>query len=154
MNVTIREAQGSDVPSLGILRGQSIETACSDVYDRTAFADLVTDAREAVAEWVDDTETTVLLAETTVTPVGYVAFDADSGRLWSICTSPDHQHEGVATALLRRVESRARAAGTAELLATVPDVAREFFAARGFSADRPAQWHGLDATTMRKSLEE
>lgn len=152
MELTVREATTADAPSLGVLRSQAIETACSDVYDRTAFADLVANARTEVADWIDDGEATVLLAETPITPVGYVAFGARSGRIHSLCTSPDHWRDGVATTLLDHVGERVREAGGEELRADVPAVAREFFLATGFRAETEAEWHGLPAETMVRRL--
>ena len=50
---------------------------------------------------------------------------------------PDHQRRGVASALLARVEQRARATGTAILNVEASITSRPFFEARGFEIIAP-----------------
>lgn len=152
MPVTIREATGEDVPSLEILRRQAIEDACSDVYDRERFADLVATPDDRLPSWVGEDATITLLAETTITPVSFAV--AREGRIEAIHTSPEHQREGHAGALLEEIERLADDRGWSRLVTVAPSVSVGFFEAAGFSAREPTEWHGLPGTALRKEIEE
>jgi len=151
MPVTIREATGEDVPSLEILRRQAIEDACSDVYDRERFADLVATPDDRLPTWVGEDSTTVLVAETSITQVSYVVH-AD-GEIRGIYTSPDYQREGVASALLDAVESRIRENDRSRLSVVAPEVSAGFFETCGFTPHGSDDWHGLPGTVFRKAIE-
>ena len=154
MKVTIRSAREDDVPSLGILRGQAIEAACSDAYDRERYADLVANPMADITSWIDADSTTVLVAETEITPVAYVAIDDETGDIRSIATNTDYQHEGFGSVLLDRLVDHAREAGLEELRVTAPTVAVGFFEANDFEHAGEADWHGLPAKWLVKSLVE
>lgn len=151
MSVTIREATGEDVPSLEILRRQAIEAACSDVYDRDRFADLVATPDDRLPSWIEGDATTVLVAETSITSVGYVAF-AD-GEIHGLYTSPDYQCEGIGSALLEAIESRAVDDDLSHLSAVAPDVSAGFFQARGFTVQGDGDWQGLPGAVLEKQIE-
>ncbi|WP_181687235.1 GNAT family N-acetyltransferase [Halorhabdus salina] len=153
MDVTVRGAERTDVPGLRILRSQAIEDACSGVYDRGDYADLVVAANDQLEAWVDDDTMTVLVAETPITPVSYVVFAPDSGVVRGIFTSPEYQREGFGSVLLERSEARSRQAGTQLIRATVPTIAVEFFEANGYEQSAAAEWRGLPADTMTKPLD-
>ncbi|WP_135661965.1 GNAT family N-acetyltransferase [Halorhabdus rudnickae] len=149
MKVTIRTATVGDVPSLGILRGQAIEAACSDVYDRQQYADLVADPRTDLTTWIDSEAMTVLVAETEITPVAYAAFDEDTGEILSIATNTDYQREGFGSALVDRVEDRACKLNLDELGVSAPTVAVGFFEAQGFDVVGEDDWYGLPAKRLK-----
>jgi len=151
MPVTIREATGEDVPSLEILRRQAIEAVCSDVYDRERFADLVATPDDRLRSWVDADSMTVLVAETSITPVSYVAFA--NGEIHGIYTSPDYQREGFASALLEAIESRAADDGLSRLSTVAPAVSAGFFEACGFTVQGDGDWHGLPGAVLEKQIE-
>lgn len=152
MKVTIRTATDADVPSLGILRGQAIEAACSDAYDREQYADLVADPRTDLEAWIDD-GTTVLVAETEITPVAYGVLDDSTGEVLSIATNTDYQREGFASVVLDRLEDRARDLDLVELWVSAPTVVVGFFEARGFEREGEDDWHGLPAERMVKQVD-
>jgi len=154
MRVTIRTATGADVPSLGILRGQAIEAACSDVYDREQYADLVADPRGDLGTWIDDDSTTVLVAETEITPVAYAVFAEGTGEVLSIATNTDYQGEGFGSVLVDRLKERAREAGLTELCVSAPTVAAEFFETQGFEREGETDWHGLPAARLVKPIDQ
>jgi GNAT superfamily N-acetyltransferase len=153
MDVTVRAADREDVPGLRILRSQAIEAACSGVYDRAAYADLVVATDDQLDAWLDDDSATVLVAETPITPVSFVVFAADSGVVRGIFTSPEYQREGFGSILLDRSEAQTQQAGTQSIRAAVPTIAVEFFAANGYEQAGSAEWHGLPAETMTKPLD-
>lgn len=153
MDVTVRVADRADVPGLRILRSQAIEAACSGVYDRSAYADLVVAADDQLDAWMDDDTATVLVAETPITPVSYVVSAPDSGVVRGIFTSPEYQREGFGSVLLERTEARTRQAGTQSIRAAVPTIAVEFFAANGYEQAGDSEWRGLPAETMTKPLD-
>ena len=150
MPVTTREATSEDVPSLEILRRQAIEAACTGVYERGRFADLVASLDDRLPEWVTDDATTVLVAETSITPVSYVV--VRDGQILGLFTSPDYQHEGFASGLLDAVESRAVADGAASLRAIAPEVSAGFFEACGFTATGSDDWYGLPGRVFEKEI--
>ncbi|WP_136688094.1 GNAT family N-acetyltransferase [Halorhabdus amylolytica] len=154
MKVTIRTATSTDVPSLGILRGQAIEAACSDVYDRKQYADLVADPRGDLGTWIDDDPTTVLVAETEITPVAYAVLAEDTGEVPSIATNTDYQGEGFGSVLVDRLEERAGEIGLTELCVSAPTVAAGFFETQGFEQEGETDWHGLPARRLVKSIEQ
>ena len=75
---------------------------------------------------------------------GFADVTAD-GLFDHLFVSPDHQREGVGTALAEAVEAAARASGCAQVRAEASITARPFFLARGYrvvtAQDKPA--HGL-----------
>jgi putative acetyltransferase len=64
-------------------------------------------------------------------PVGFTDLEPD-GHLDMMFVHPAHQHTGVATALLERVEAAARAQGLSRLFTEASITARPFFERRGF----------------------
>jgi len=151
MPVTTREATSEDVHSLEILRRQAIEAACSDVYERDRFADLVATPDEQLPTWVEEDSATVLVAETSITPVSYVVV-AD-GEILGLFTSPDYQREGFARELLEAAERRAVERGWSRLSVVAPEVSAGFFEACGFTPHGSDDWHGLPGTVFRKAIE-
>ncbi|QGN06940.1 GNAT family N-acetyltransferase [Halorhabdus sp. CBA1104] len=153
MDVTVRAAERGDVPGLRILRSQAIEASCSDVYDRDVYADLVVGTDDPLEAWIDEDATTVLVAETPITPVSYAVFSADAGVVRGIFTSPEYEREGFGTVLLQRIEAQMGQAGAQSVRAAVPTIAFEFFEANGYEHSSATEWRGLPAETMTKSLD-
>jgi GNAT superfamily N-acetyltransferase len=154
MNVTIRNARTDDVPALEILRRQSIESAFSGGYDREAYTDLVAGADERLPRWVESDEHLVVVAATAVTLVSYAAFDRGRSSVSAVFTNPAYGREGFGSAVLDRIEERARADGHATVRAVAPEPTVGFFEARGYEAGDPDRWHGLPAVRLRKRLRE
>ncbi|MFB6201550.1 MAG: GNAT family N-acetyltransferase [Halorhabdus sp.] len=152
MHVEIRTATVGDAPSLGVLRGQAIEAACSDTYDRQEYAELVVNPMGEIESWINDDATTVLVAENEITPVAYAVLDEPAGEIRSIATSTDYQREGVGSAVLDRLLARAREIDLIELHATAPTVAVGFFEAQGFDTGEEAEWYGLPARRLRTRI--
>ncbi|ACV10798.1 GCN5-related N-acetyltransferase [Halorhabdus utahensis DSM 12940] len=150
MSITIREAASEDVPSLEILRRQAIEAACSDVYDRERFADLVATPDDRLPMWVEGSGT-VLVAETSITSVGYVV--VEDGNVHGIYTSPDYRREGFARSLLEAAQRHAGDHNWSHLRAVAPEVSAGFFEACGFTAVGTDDWHGLPGTVFEKQIE-
>lgn len=159
MDGSIREAEAGDVPGLRVLRSQAIEASFSDAYDRDDFADLVAAGGGALDERVADDATTVLKAQTEVTPVGFATVECASdesttAELLGVYVSPDYEREGFGRGLVEQVEERAREAGAQELRVTAPSVAVGFFEAVGFEVEADAEWHGLPASRLVRPLRE
>lgn len=147
MDVTIREAEPSDVMSIDILRRQALEEAFRGEFDRSAFNDLVATTDPDLEGWIDSDRCSVLVAETEVTAVCYGAVDCEACSLLALYTSPDYQREGFASLLLDRLRD---AAECDSLSATVPTTAREFFEAVGFERTGDTRWQGLPALQLRE----
>ncbi|MFB6150853.1 MAG: GNAT family N-acetyltransferase [Haloarculaceae archaeon] len=82
------------------------------------------------------------------------AGSGSTARLVALYTSPDHEGEGYATALLNQLVATARAGGCDAVRAVVPTVSAGFFEKRDFEADGggDAEWHGLPAVGLVRPL--
>lgn len=152
MEVTTREANGSDVPSLEIVRRQAIEDGFSGAFDRSSFADLVAGDDAELPHWVDSPAYDVVVVESEVTILAYGVFDRERAVVRGLYTAPAYQREGWASRLLERFEGSARSVGHDAIEATVPLTARDFFQARGFEDQESVERQGIEARTMRKDL--
>jgi N-acetylglutamate synthase-like GNAT family acetyltransferase len=151
MDVRIREATPGDVPALTILRRQAVEAAYRDSRDPGDVADIVDRVGGELQARVADDSSTVLVVETEVTAVGYGVVDPATGEVPSLFVSPDYQREGFGGELLSRLQDRV-ADGTAPR-AVAPDHAVGFFEAQGYERVGDAEWHGLPASTLRRSVD-
>lgn len=152
MDVTTREADGSDVPSLEIVRRQAIEDGYSGAFDRSSFADLVAGDDAELPHWIDSPAHDVAVVESEVTILAYGVFDRERAVLRGLYTAPAYQREGWASRLLDRFEASARSAGRDAIEVTVPVTALRFFQARGFEAQESVERKGVEARMMRKDL--
>lgn len=149
MPSAIREATRADVPSLEVVRQQAIEAGFTGWYDRSEFADLVATPDGRLPDWIDGSETLVLVAETDVTTVGYGAYARSSATVLALYTAPAYQGEGCATELLDRFERRARRDGRERLRATVPLNAVGFFRDRGFERRERTDGDGIARVVVK-----
>lgn len=98
-----------------------------------------------------------LVATLAGSPAGFASL-RDNRHLDLLYVHPAAAGNGVGSALCDALERLAAARGTTRLTVDASDCAREFFAARGYAADRRTmarcgeEW--LGNTTMRKRLDE
>lgn len=78
----------------------------------------------------------VWVAEVDGKPVGFIQFEPPN-HIDLTYVHPDHQRRGVASALLAKIESDARANGVRALIVEASITSRPFFAARGFEIITP-----------------
>ena len=148
----IREARASDVPSLEIVRRQAIESGFSGEYDRSAFAGLVAAPERKLPEWIEEPRYLTLIAETEISPLAFGTYDRDRATILALYTAPEEERRGLASALLERFEREARERGETELVAISPRGAVGYFFARGFERVGTAEWNGVSAYELTKSL--
>jgi putative acetyltransferase len=133
MTPTVRDATPADTPAIAGL--------CRDTVRRVNRKDY---SREQVEAWAPDSldenhwadrlrPLAVLVAEAGGRVVGFASWRPADGYLDHLYVHADHQGEGVASALLARVEDAARAAGSTRLHSEASVTARPFFERRGFA---------------------
>jgi predicted N-acetyltransferase YhbS len=152
---SIRQVDPGDVPALDILRRQAVEAACRGAYDRASFVDIVAETGDDLGDQVADEDYHALVVETEVTPVSYGVLELpvdDAARLRALYTSPDHEGEGYAGSLLERFVERTREAGGDAIRVVAPTVSADYFEDRGFEREDEAEWHGLPAATLVRSV--
>jgi GNAT superfamily N-acetyltransferase len=99
------------------------------------------------------------VAEADGVPLGTATFDTDdlparpdlSPWLASVWVRPEARGQGVATALIRRVEDQARAMGHARIWLFTSDAAG-LYAARGWARAGTEEWRGHPVVLMAKDL--
>jgi GNAT superfamily N-acetyltransferase len=118
---------------------------------------------EATTEWLaaalGPAAPLTLVAEQDGVPLGTATLDTEdldsrpdlSPWLASVLVTPPARRQGVATALLRAIEDRARALGHAKLWLYTPDKA-QFYAMRGWREAGPELWRDRPVTLMRRDL--
>lgn len=148
MDVTIREVEASDVPTLDILRRQSLEEAFRGVYDRSEFTDLVALSDDQLSTWIEDDSVVVQMVETEVTPVCYGAIDTETCTIEALYTSPDYLREGFATTLLERM---CQEVACDTLTVVAPETATPFFEACGFEPFEKTEWNGLPGVKLQQT---
>lgn len=152
MTSTIRKATPEDIPSLSVIRKQATEAGFTNNYPRSDFADLVATADDRLRDWIATAHKLVIVAETDLTPVAYAAYDLHSARILALYTAPEYQGKGCASALLERIEDKAKRDGKDRLQATVPKNAVRFFRHRGFQCQRTSERHGISMVVCVKPL--
>ena len=145
MDVTIRAVEASDVPTLDILRRQSLEEAFRGTYDRSDFAGLVATPDDDLRNQIDSDRYVVKMTETEVTAVSYGVFDTEDCNLAALYTSPDYQREGFGTTLL---DSLVSGVDCTTISTVAPATATPFFEAYGFESVGETQWNGLSGHTF------
>jgi ribosomal protein S18 acetylase RimI-like enzyme len=139
--VTVRPAAAEDVSAVrevadaawwdtypGVLETEQIREGLANLYD-AAFLERVLAEREDLL---------FLVAERDGEVVGFASAQqtfADEVELYTLFVHPDHQRDGVGTALLEAVEATARDAGVERLRTGVlagNRAARSFFEGHGF----------------------
>ncbi len=144
-----------DAATLAALFRESIEALAAEDYDP--------DQREAWASAADDEAAFASRLSGTLTIVALVSGEIagfaslkDNNLLDMLYVHPEFAGQGVGSALADAIEKLAGARGTKTLTVEASDVARDFFAARGYVAQSrntvtiAGEW--LGNTTMTKEL--
>ena len=156
--VLVREAEPSDVPAIATVHAASVRGLAAARYDH-----------DQIASWSDSTEDDfslpddggrVVAAETAGSGgseaggavAGFGAIDLESGEVRAVYVHPDHAGEGVGSAILRELESRARAEGLADLHLGASLNAVSFYEAHGWTSTGPAV-HELEGDVELEAVE-
>jgi putative acetyltransferase len=132
----IRAPAEGDAPALADIFRRSIREVASRDY-RPAQIEAWTRFAEESTAWEQRMRSReVWLAEHDGKPVGFIQFEPPD-HIDLTYVHPGHQRRGVATALLSKVEERARKGGVAVLNVEASITSRPFFAARGFEVVAP-----------------
>ncbi|MDY6774522.1 MAG: GNAT family N-acetyltransferase [Halobacteria archaeon] len=148
----LREAEPSDVPTLEVIRQQSLERGFSQVdeYDRSVFSRLIEHDSDSLRDEIDSESSVVLVAETDLTPVcfGVLAESSESVRLDGLYTSPNHSNCGCASRILDEFEEIADDDGSITVDAPLNSVG--FFESKGFEKVRDKQKDGIRVVRLEK----
>lgn len=111
--VRFREAEPSDARTLRRTKHAAIDSIRTDEYSddqRRAWrpgGEAVSDFRRAI----DSERFEVLVAETNDETAGYGVLNRPAERIDAVFIHPDHDRQGIATSLVKQLESRARMDG-------------------------------------------
>ncbi len=149
----LREAELSDVPSLEIIRQQSLERGFSrvDEYDRSVFSRLIEHDSDSLRDRIESESSVVLVAETDLTPVcfGVLAKSSETQtRVEGLYTSPNHSNCGCASRVLERFEEIADDDGS--ITAEAPLNSVGFFESKGFEKVRDKEKDGIRVVRLEK----
>jgi len=151
----LRPFLATDAPRLAALAQASIETLAEDYYDddqRAAWAAQIGD-QDALAARLSGVLALVAILEGQI--VGFASLK-EGEALDMIYVDPQFARRGVGGALVDALEKLAAARGAEAIIADVSDAARDFFARRGYAAQRrntvqiAGEW--LGNTTMTKKI--
>jgi putative acetyltransferase len=130
----IREYRPDDIDDVIDVFVHAVRQVASRDYTPSQITAWSTVDREEWADWRLTRPTFV--AEAAGRVVGFSDLE-DDGHLDMMFVHPGHHRRGVATALLDRVELRAREIGLERIYAEASITARSFFENRGFVVIRP-----------------
>lgn len=154
--VTFRSATTADIPELKELFRNTVQTVNARDYTAEEVADWASCA-DRPEHWEELLASLHFIIAIDVEDriVGFTSIRND-GYLHSMFIHKDHQGEGIATALLQRIETYAREHGIHDIISEVSITARPFFEHRGYTVEREqrAQANRLQLTNyvMRKRI--
>lgn len=151
MPTTVRPGTIPDRSALEIIRRQAIEAAFADHYDRGRYADLVARPDPELPTWLREDRYLVLVAETSVTPIAYLACDRETSEILALYTSPDYTGRGHASRLIERAASEFEQSDAMTVWA--PEVSRGFFERQGFQDEGISRTDAVPMRRMRKPLD-
>ncbi|MCB1378884.1 MAG: GNAT family N-acetyltransferase [Alphaproteobacteria bacterium] len=146
--LSIRPYDADDLDHVITIFQRAIREVASKDYDAAQIAAWSAVDRQ---EWADHRlSRPTWVAEMDGRPAGFTDFEAD-GHLDMMFVHPDFLRRGVATALLRLVETAARAQGTTRIFTEASITARPFFLRRGFRlvAAQAVRCNGQTLTNFR-----
>jgi putative acetyltransferase len=145
----------TDAHLLAALFRASIETLAEDYYSEDQLAAWASVAHDEAAFGAKLAAQLTLVGVRSGEIAGFATLK-DNAVVDMLYVHPAHARAGVASALVEAVEKLAAARGATTLTAEASDAARDFFAARGYEAQRRNmvalgdEW--LGNTTMTKAL--
>lgn len=136
MSLIVRAYRAEDAAALGRLFFDSVHRGTAAAYteaQRAAWAPAPPDD----AEWAERLAGAAsFVAQSDGAPIGFMTLvkgEDGSGLVDLAFVHPDHIGAGVASVLYQALEEKARACGLNTLWTDASDVARPFFAAKGFA---------------------
>ena len=161
--VLVREAEPSDVAAIATVHAASVRGLAASHYDDDQIASWSDSSADDFS--LPDDGGRVVVAETAGSGgseaggeiVGFGASDLESGEVRAVYVNPDHAGEGVGSAILLELESRARGEGLADLHLVASINAVPFYERRGWESTGPATYEleggvELEAVEMEKSF--
>jgi putative acetyltransferase len=145
----------ADASALAEILRASIEELTGEDYSAAQQAAWIATADDEDAFGARLAQQLTLVATLAGSPIGFASL-IGSDRIDMLYVHPAVAGQGVATLLLDALEKLAAARGATRLVADVSDTAQDFFARRGFQAQRrntaalEGEW--LGNTTMEKRL--
>jgi len=154
-----RRAEPSDAETMLRIKQAAIDAIDGTAYDseqRTAWRP-DDDALPAFQQAIGSDRFDILLAEVDGDAAGYGVLNHDADRIDAIFVHPAYSREGVATSLLRQLESRARTHGIPELKIVASRNAKPFYRARDYwefgTETRTIDGVDIEFVIMRKSID-
>lgn len=132
----VRPRMDDDAPALMEIFRRSIREVASQHYRPAQIEAWVRFADETDAWHQRMRSRQVWVAEGDGKPLGFIQLEPPD-HIDLTYVHPEHQRQGVASALVAKVESVARATGVAALMVEASITSRPFFAARGFEIIAP-----------------
>lgn len=157
--VCFRQATVADAGTLLAIKRAAIGGIDNGVYDQSQI-DAWQPAADATADFgraIDSETFDVILAVAAETSAAYGVLNASAGRIDAVYVRPQFQGEGIATSLVRQLESRARMHGVDELTIVSSLNARSFYEGLDYwdfgSETRQIDGVELEFSIMRKHLD-
>ena len=150
--IVVRPATLADIESISDLLIASITALCvADHHNRAEVVArwLANKTPDGVRQWLENPETTLLVAERNGSLAGVGSISVKR-RILLNYVSPEHRYAGVSSNLLDTMEI---ALGPGEASLDSTKTAHRFYLRRGWlDSGRPAPWAGMLAYPMRKAL--
>lgn len=157
-SVRFRQAESSDAQTLWWTKHAAIAGIETDEYTEAELrawkpdGEGVDDFRRAI-----DSETfDIVVAETDEEPVGYGVLNHEDGRIDAVFVHPDYSRRGIATSLVRQLETRAQMYGLSGLTIVSSLNARSFYESLGYrdtgSKTRAIDEEEIEFAIMKKEL--
>lgn len=132
--VRFREAEVSDAQSLWWTKQAAIDDIETDQYTAAELRAWKPDG-DAVADFeraIESDTFTILIAEVDSGTAGYGVLNRQDGRIDAVFVHPDHGGQGIATSLVRQLETRAQMHGISELTIVSSLNAEPFYESLGY----------------------
>ena len=157
-SVRFRQAEPSDAQALWWTKHAAIDSIETDEYSADQLrawkpdGEAVTDFQRAIESKTFD----AVLAEVDDDTVGYGVLNTEDGRIDAVFVHPDSTGQGIATSLVRQLETRAQMYGIEELTIVSSLNAKSFYEQVGYhdagSKQRTIDEETLEFAVMQKQL--
>jgi putative acetyltransferase len=153
--VRFREADVSDAQTLWWTKQAAIDEIETDEYTEAELRAWKPDG-EAVADFeraIESGTFTILIAEVDSETAGYGVLNHQDGRIDAVFVHPDHGGQGIATSLVRQLETRAQMHGISGLTIVSSLNALSFYESLGYRKSGH-KTRTIDSETMEFAIVE